>query len=156
MAPKALEQLEIAFRMSSERERCALLVALGKAAWAVGNLEKAQEYADWMIGTASYYGANFHHGNIVLGLLALADDDVEEAKLRLIAAGETTGGELSSFGPDMTLAKRLLEWGEEEVVLSYFDLCSQFWKLDRGRLVEWAADVEQGRMPDFRSNLRYN
>ena len=156
MAPKALQQLEIAFRMSSEMERSALLTALGKAAWAVGDLKKAREYAEWMIGTGSHYGANFHHGNIVLGLLALSDDDVEEAKSSLIAAGETTGGELSSFGPDMTLAKRLLERGEEEVVLQYFELCSEFWISDRGRLDEWAEDVEQGRMPDFRSNLRYD
>jgi len=56
----------------------------------------------------------------------------------------------------MTLAKLLLEAGEHDVVLQYFELCGVFWKHDiPGSLPAWTADVREGRIPDFRGNLLY-
>ena len=60
--------------------------------------------------------------------LALQAGDVEEAKRRLLAAGKTSGSPaLRSFGPNMALAEKLLEKGERDVVLEYFELCKKFW-----------------------------
>ncbi len=54
----------------------------------------------------------------------------------------------------MTLAKELLEKGEKDVVLEFFDLCARFWKY-QPRLSEWTATVKQGGIPDFGANLDY-
>jgi hypothetical protein len=62
---------------------------------------------------------------------------------------------MNSFGPNMSLAKDLLEKGEREVVLEYFELCRKFWKLHTGRLDDWSRDVKAGRIPDFGANLVY-
>ena len=56
----------------------------------------------------------------------------------------------------MTLAKELLEKGEREVVLEYFDLCAKFWELERDKkLKKWKSQVEAGKTPDFGANLVY-
>lgn len=74
----------------------------------------------------------------------------------LRAAGETPGSpQLNSFGPNMTLAKDLLERGERDAVLAYFEACRVFWKMGGNSLDAWRQDVEAGRIPNFGANLRY-
>jgi hypothetical protein len=55
----------------------------------------------------------------------------------------------------MQLAKRLLEEGERDIVLEYFERCSAFWNMGEKRLASWAASVNKGEMPDFGANLNY-
>jgi hypothetical protein len=42
-----------------------------------------------------------------------------------------------------------------EAVLTFFDECRVFWKMDRGQLQQWADQVNSNRMPDFGANLLY-
>ena len=70
--------------------------------------------------------------------------------------GKSKTPALDSFGPNMTLAKELLQEGERDVVLEFFELCSEFWKTGReGRLTEWSNAVKEGKIPDFGANLYY-
>lgn len=105
---------------------------------------------DWNFGNA------VHKGNLTLGRVALRAGDIEAAKKFLLEAGRAPGSpQLNSFGPNMTLAKELLEKGEHDAVLEYFQLCAAFWEMDRGRLREWSPLVEKGVIPDFGANLLY-
>ena len=91
-------------------------------------------------------------------MLALRDDVVEAAAAHLLDAGRTPGSPvLGSFGPNMTLAQKLLERGERDVVLEYLLLCRDFWKMgaEDGRLDRWSLVVRNGGIPDFRANLVY-
>ena len=159
ISEKQLEQLEIAYELSGESERDLLLAQLAKAAFAADKLDKARQFAELMMQNTKAgrnYGDRVHQGNLMMGRIALREGKIEEAKSRLIAAGMTRGSPvLRSFGPNMMLARALLEIGEREIVLEYFELCSQFWKLHRGRLDEWGELAAAGRMPDFRANLLY-
>ena len=102
------------------------------------------------------YGNAVQDVNIVFGRLALSEGKMDVAKQFLLAAGQSPGSpQMNTFGPNMTLAKALLEKGEKDTVLEYFTLCSKFWKMDFGKLKEWSALVKQGKMPDFRANLLY-
>ena len=156
-AEKALEQFEIAYKLSPERGQNVLLKDLAKMALAAQRMQKAKKYAEQMLKQNPpgwNYGNNIHHGNIILGRIAIKRDDLEEAKKRLINAGSTPGSpQLNSFGPSMALAKELLEKGEKDVVLKYFELCSKFWKRRKDRLDEWSVAVKDGRMPNFGANL---
>lgn len=158
-AGKALEQYEIAYELSTESQRDALLQSLAKAALAAGKNEKAKEYAEKMLSRNSpgwNYGNNIHFGNIILGKMALASNDIEQAKKYLIEAGKTPGSpQLNSFGPDMSLANELLQKGEKDVVLEYFELCSKFWKREGylQKLNKWSAEVKEDKIPDFGFNL---
>ena len=67
---------------------------------------------------------------------------------------------MNSFGPNMTLAKELIEKGEKDAVLQYLDLCAKFWKSgkespDGGELEKWKAQVRKGELPNFGANLWY-
>ncbi len=74
------------------------------------------------------YGNVIHQANQLLGLAALQEGRVTEAKQYLIAAAITPGSpQLNSFGPNMVLAQRLLERGEKNVVIQYLDLVARFW-----------------------------
>jgi hypothetical protein len=93
---------------------------------------------------------------LVQGRIALRNGRVDEAKKFLQEAGKTPGSpQLGSFGPNMSLAKDLLENGETNAVLEYFQQCGKFWKMAGGQLDTWAADVKEGRKPNFGANLDY-
>ena len=102
------------------------------------------------------YGNAVHKANIYLGLVALDENRVEDSKQHLLKAGDTPGSpQLNSFGPNMLLAKALLENGEKDVVLEYIGKLGRFWQMGSGPLATWQKDIEAGSLPDFGANLRY-
>ena len=154
----ALEQLKRAYELAgSDGERGPLLDGLATAALLAERYDDATGYAKAMLGTEpnrSGDQAQIHKGNIILGRVALAEEDVPQAKFHLLEAGRVSGAPtISSFGPNMRLAADLLERGETEVVLEYFELCATFWRNEK--LKDWAALVKGGRAPDFGGNLFY-
>lgn len=93
---------------------------------------------------------------MVLGQIAMRNGDIEKAELYLLKSGDTPGSpQLNSFGPNMSLAKELLEAERTIVVLEYFKLCSKFWKNSRGRLEEWGYLAQNDKIPNFGANLAY-
>lgn len=100
------------------------------------------------------HGDLVHQGHTVLGRIALARGDIEQAKEHLLASGRTPGSPvLGSFGPTMVLALELLRRDEFDVVSEYLELCSDFWEDDD--LDAWRSTVAAGEIPDFGSNLVY-
>ena len=138
-----------------------LLARLTRTALAAGNLEKAERYANEALveskhGVFWWTGDAIHQGNIVLGRLALRGGDVEEARRYLLAAGKTPGSSsLAAQGPNMALARDLLEGGESPAVLQYLEECAAFWSGNRGKLAEWMALIRAGLKPDFGVNVTY-
>lgn len=135
---------------------------LAKRAFAAGEIDKSESYAQQLLKMARdypkswNYGNAIFHGNAILGRVALKRGNVKEADQYLLAAGATPGSpQLDSFGPNMSLAKELLEKDQTDVVLQFFKLCAKFWEMDYGKLDQWNADVRQGKIPSFGANLKY-
>ena len=155
---KAIESLESA---ESDRARYYPLQCAAKEAFVCGKFEQAKKFARELQSVTAGIGSDepdagqgIHDANLVLGRLALRDGGIDEAKEYLLAAGRTSGSpRLNSFGPNMSLAKDLLEQGEYEVVLEYFELCDLFWEMDQGRLEKWRRQVKRFLIPDFGANL---
>ena len=84
----------------------------------------SKDYIDnWNYGNAIYLS------NWTLGMVALEKRDINTAKEFLLKSGNTPGSpQLNSFGPNMRLAKRLLEQGEYDVVLQFLNQIKKFWK----------------------------
>jgi hypothetical protein len=125
-----------------------------------GKNELAKAYASEALQLAPQfkqdwnYGNAIHNGHVVLGRLALIRGDVESASKELLLAGKTPGSpQLDSFGPNMSLAKELLDHGQRDVVLQYFDECQVFWRSDFGALKKWRMLVRLHLPPDFGVNL---
>jgi hypothetical protein len=131
-----------------------------KLAVQAGALDEAARYAQELLDAAaagSYNDGNaVFFGNMVLGQVALRRGDKDAAKSRLLAAGKTVGSpQLNSFGPNMTLAKELIEAGDRTTPVAFFQLCRSFWTMDRGNLDRWSAAAATGQVPDFGANLNY-
>lgn len=146
---------DVEWRMGRQRE-------LAKLSFELGEDARAQSHASELLALAQRhpgdetYGAALHDGHMVLGRLALKRKSVAEARAHLLDAGRTIGGStLSSFGPNMGLAKDLLDQGERQVVIEYLRLCKNFWTGPHLPVDAWIAEIQAGRKPNFGPNLNY-
>ena len=162
LSRKAVSIRERGLESADAEQRFYELADLATSAYEAGDTVKAQQYAFELLASADSfkknwnYGNAVHKGNIILGRVALGRGDITSAKEHLLAAGQTPGSpQLDSFGPNMTLAKELLEKGEREVVLTYLDACAKFWKMGGDQLQSWMAMIKGGGMPEFGGNLLY-
>lgn len=149
----------------NEEARFYALGYAAKESFNVGKIEDARKYAqELMTYLAKYqksetnwdFGNAIQDTNIVFGRIAMREGRIEDAKRYLIGAGKSPGSAvMDSFGPNMSLAKDLLQKGERDVVLEYFDLCRKFWSFHNDKLDEWSQDVKAGKIPNFGANLVY-
>ena len=156
---KAMAQLNNA---TNEMTRFYALNKAAQESLNAGKQDDARQYAKELKALMEKYKMDWNYGNavqdvnIVFGRLALSEGKMDVAKQFLLAAGQSPGSpQMNTFGPNMTLAKALLEKGAKDTVLEYFTLCSKFWTMDDGKLKEWSALVKQGEMPYFGANLLY-
>jgi hypothetical protein len=129
------------------------------------NLDRAKLQAEELLGLTGRfkkdwsYGNAIHHGNLVLGRIALFNNDLKNAEKYLALAGSTPGSpQLNSFGPNMTLAKEILEKGGSKSVISYIDSCLNFWKGDDDVIStanSWKQSIALKSIPNFYAHLIY-
>jgi hypothetical protein len=147
---------------NGEEARFYALDGAAKSALDIGKPKEADAYAREALTLADKfqsdwnYGNAVHDGHVVLGRLALLNGDRSSACQHLLEAGDTRGSpQLNSFGPNMTLARDLLNARERDCVLQYFQKCRGFWKMGQDKLSEWEDAVRQQRVPAFGANLLY-
>ena len=156
-----LEQAERAVERSNadpDWYRASLLMA-AKAAIEANDVGKARQFATTALAQAgsrndNTTGQTIHDSHVVLGRVALRTGNVAEAKAQLQQAAHVTGGgTLTSFGPNMSLAKELLERGERDAVVQYLEACEAFWP--NRMLSQWIQTITRGGTPNFGANLTY-
>jgi len=135
---------------------------LVKQAVRESKFDDAKAIAKEMLGVAAKAPDNQLSGratfdaNLALGSVALREGDKKAAGQYLIAAAEAKGmPSLGSFGPNMTLARDLLNAGEKDTVLEFFRLMVISWPRESVQLGEWADRVRAGGKPDFGVYLMY-
>ena len=140
-----------------EQDHFNQLGAVAEAALKAGRMDAAKWYAQELLQMADKfvtgwnYGRAIHDGNEILGEVAMARGDVEEAKRRLLAAGDSPGGPaLSSFGPRFTLARSLLEHGERDTVLQYLAKVRRFWR-HHAVVDRWSREIRAGKVANIRA-----
>jgi hypothetical protein len=153
---KGLQAHLRALEGTSGEERFYQLDKVAIAAFKAGDLGNARTHADELLTMAQEFPKNWHYGNAiytansVLGQIALANDNLADARTFLLAAGDTPGSpQLNSFGPDLTLASALLAKGETKTVLAFFDKVSRFWKSGTDRIEAWKKRIEKGETPSL-------
>ncbi len=105
-----------------------------------------------------YYARNVYDINDAMGRAAFARGDLKAAGEYLLKAAEippgTPGADtLCCAGPNLWLAKSLLDAGQRDVVLKFLEECKQFWtqSVDH-RLDQWIAAIRNGESPDLLPN----
>jgi len=156
---RAIKEMKAA---TDELERFYALNDAAKSGFEIGKIEDAQKYAVEMLSLQPKfvddwnYGNSVQDANLVLGRIAVLNGKMDDAKAYLLKAGESPGSpQMDTFGPNMSLAKDLLENGETDIVLEYFELCRKFWEMHNGKLDLWSKEVRDGKIPDFGPNLIY-
>ncbi len=150
-------------RVGKDGSAEARFVSLDRAALAcltLGKESEAKKLAEESLQLRAEFpehwnaGNSTHNANAVLGLVALQQRDLAEAERRLLAAGRTEGSpQLASFGPNMRLAKRLLELGRVESVKEYLLACREFWADGSEWLDAWCSKIDSGEVPHFPMHL---
>lgn len=148
---------------TSNQSRSYKLMYLMEAAYNTKRQKEAEIYAKKLLEFAekienpskSYsFGKFTHKANTMLGKIALDNSDIESAKFHLIESAKIKGSPaLNSFGPNMSLAKKLLLRGEKQIVIEYLTICEDFWKKDV--LEKWKKEILDNKIPDFGGNLVY-
>ena len=157
LAAQAFAAFERAYGLSDPDDGADLIPDLAITAFAAGSPETARGHAEAMLAASPgdrNQGDYIHYGNLVLGRIALDEGNLEEARDRLLAAGRTRSAPLRRFGgPDMALARQLLDRGQTRIVLQYLELCLDIWERGEQDLRDWIALIDAGRTPDFDHNF---
>jgi len=162
--PGARQRLEDAMTTlkaaESPEQRFYALPKAAKESFAAGKVEDAKKYAEELMTLlpdfrkSRDYSDALHDANMVLGRIAVREGRMEDAKRFLIESAQISGSpDMMNYGPNMRLAKDLLEKGERQAVLDYFEGCRKFWVNNAGKLDKWSQEVRNGKVPDFGRNL---
>lgn len=153
---------------SEERDekRRALLTSLSKIALRLGKNDRAKQFSTELIldfgqnSAASGYEEATHTGNIVLGLIALRENDLTKAKQHLLIAIRAPLRDENNYLTDIDteLAEKLFAKGEKTVVSEYLKLCENLGSLkkypdlyeDKSKALKlWQEQIKQGATPSF-------
>jgi len=153
---KALELFEAALAVEG-KPRFYQLDTVAKAAFKAGHLDKARTYSTELLAIAPSFDRNWNYGNAIytgnsiLALIALGEGDMNLARTYMLAASLTPGSpQLDSFGPDLTIAKEMLDRGEREAVVNFLNNVSKFWDGRVETITEWKEIIRRGQIPIFR------
>ncbi|RYG70882.1 hypothetical protein EON80_06530 [bacterium] len=134
--------------------------SIAVAAYKKGDTKKAAEISlQWLKQKApdnkpmaQRDGDAVHDANQILGLVALQEKRVGDAKRFLVAAGTSPGSTtLETVGPNMHLAQDLLVLGERGIVVAYLNMVSKFW----GNISPERRKELQKKNPDLLENIDY-
>lgn len=154
-ALKALNEQERVFKLCRNRDdRIHALEDLPKLSFKAMKYEKSSRFANQLLAHAqqetdeSQASDCKHKAHSILGRLALKNGNIDAARFHLLSSADVQGSPvLHSFGPNMRLAKELLESGQQDAVLEYLDRCEVFWEGERGRLPAWRKEIQDGSVP---------
>jgi hypothetical protein len=89
-------------------------------------------------------------GNLILAQAALDQEDIANARRYLLEAATTTGTPaIQEKGPDLTVARVLLDRGERDTVLEYLRRAHTFWPQGDTILERWETAIRAGRRVNF-------
>ena len=140
-------------------ERRGALSEIARAALRIGDYNRALAYGEEILAKTGQYevvsGYSTGVGHSLRGVAALHLGNLELAKRDLLDSAVDPSGVLDWNGPELRLAKELLEKGERQTVLEYFARYRPFWSAGRARLDAWSDTIRNGGVPDFSGYLNY-
>ncbi len=134
-------------RGASGVDRLNALPKLAQQALDAGDLTQASSYANELLQMTAQFkvpGTSIYDANSVLGLVALRQGSITQARQYLLDAGKSPAPPFEAL-PDFTLAHELLDKGEREAVLEFLVECKGYWESGGSQLDQMIADVRAGK-----------
>ena len=96
------------------------------------------------------YGNAIYSANLILSQTALDRNDIPGAKRYLLDAAASPGVRgIELSGLDTSVARTLLQRGERDTVLEYFNHGRNLWPQGAQFIARWETIIRAGRMPNF-------
>jgi hypothetical protein len=97
-------------------------------------------------------GRNIYNAYDALGRSAVERGDYEAAKQCLLQAATTPGtANMAGWGPNLKLAKALLDKGYGDTVVMFLTACKSFW--NKPIVDQWIVQIKSGQHPTFAPNI---
>ena len=162
---QALSQIKKERSRERDRDRKRLLVKLSKVGLELRNYGRTRAFATELVldfgddPDEFGYEEAAHRGNIVLGRIALAENDIAKAKEHLLIAIRAPLRSETAWlsGIDFELARELLAKGEKDAILEYIRLCLSLrerekdldYKSEINALKSWQEQIKTGKVPSL-------
>jgi len=164
---QALSQIKKERSRARDRDRKKLLVNLSKVGLELKKYDRTRAFATELILDFGNDQDDFgyeeaaHKGNIVLGRIALAENDIAKAKEHLLIAIRAPLRSESVWLSDIDfdLARELLAKGEKDAILEYLRLCLSLrerekesvdlYKSEISALKSWQEQIKTGKVPSL-------
>jgi len=127
-----------------------ILTNLIAAEFDAGDDAAAERDAEQLLASAPKNANAYNSAQTILGRVAAAKGDLNEAKRRLIAS-ITTPATLKNalFEPNMTLAQDLYDAGAKDAVIDFLEASRAVWKADHGRIDRMISFVKKAPSADL-------
>ena len=153
----ALKEL---YENSEGYDKFSVLPMVCKSAIMVDNVEDEKKCANILLNISKdysecwNYGDAIHDGNMILGMVALKEKNISDAKMYLLRSAKTLPSpQLKIIGPSLMLADALIEQNEFDTVIEYFIMIKDMWEKDDGQLDSWISTLEKGAHPYLKQHL---
>nr|AIA12815.1 hypothetical protein [uncultured bacterium] len=162
---QALSQIKKERPRERDRDRKSLLLKLSKVGLELKKYDRTRAFATELVLDFGNDPDDFgyeeaaHKGNIVLGRIALAENDIAKAKEHLLIAIRAPLRSESAWLSDIDfdLARELLARGEKDAILEYIRLCLSLrerekkldYKSEIGALKSWQEQIKTGKVPSL-------
>lgn len=150
----ALSECKAALALTNENSKFYVFSKLPELAYLAGEYDEATEHANKLLKMGKKqkddwnFGNSVNDGHTYLGLIALKKGDLKNAKLHLYESTKNAASpQTQTFGPNKLLAAELLELGEIQTVLEYWEQCETFWEMGKNQLQHWRDEVSAGSNP---------
>jgi hypothetical protein len=98
------------------------------------------------------FGRNIYNAYDALGRAAFERGDYEAAKQYLLQAATTPGtANMAGWGPNLKLAKALLDKGYGDTVVMFLTACKSFW--NKPIVDQWIIQIKSGQYPTLAPNV---
>jgi hypothetical protein len=96
------------------------------------------------------YGNAIYTANLIFSLAALQKNDLASAESYLFEAVSAPNSQtVEQVGLDTSVVQMLLQRGERDTVLEYFERGRHLWPLGGGQITRWENLIRAGRTPNF-------
>ena len=144
---RALEEYRRVLELTrNPAARLALSGEMADAAFKIGDFPAAVQLAKVYLESSDRGAAQ--RANTILGRVALRTGDIASAKQYLLdSADDGAARDIAFSGPTLVLAKEMIEHGERDAVVEYFEHCLVLWPRGESVLRIWIADIKSGKTP---------
>jgi len=144
-----LRLLRESYSILPENARRALPPEIATAEFAAGEDDAAERDAEALVD-APVSPNQYNLGETLLGRLAIARGNTNEAKERLLASLKPPAKFKNPvFEPNMTLAQDVYDGGDRDTVLEFLEASRAVWKSDRGRIDRMISFVKKAPSADL-------